>query len=98
MALVAAVVDGKALGTVCIFYTSWIIVHYIASHLYVYYCVPWSPLGIVWSPLIISAPHCTAMRWCVQNGAAITNGMWLALGAFLYNRTRGHTDSPPDPS
>jgi len=67
-------------------YIIWIILHYVASHLYVKFCVPATPFGFFYSAFIISTPHCRAMRWVISNGAASIDNMWLIFGTWLCSR------------
>lgn len=56
--------------------------HYSAVHMYRQWCTPMSTLGFLMSPVMISTPHCTALRWIIHNGAnAITNS-WSLLAGF----------------
>lgn len=64
-------------------YFLWIILHYLASQLYVRYCVPNSLFGFVISPFMVSTPHCQGLRWVVYNAANIINNMWTILGAWI---------------
>ena len=72
----------------CIYVTSkvyvlWILLHYFASHLYVYYCVPKTVVGFIMSPFLIASPQCHSLRWIVYNGANIISNMWVILGTWL---------------
>jgi len=81
---------GKKMITIayCIYVTSnvyvlWILLHYFASHLYVYYCVPKTVVGFIMSPFLIATPQCHSLRWIVYNGANIISNMWVILGTWL---------------
>ena len=64
-------------------YVLWILLHYFASHLYVYYCVPKTLVGFLVSPFLIASPQCHSLRWVVYNGANIISNMWVILGTWL---------------
>jgi hypothetical protein len=66
-------------------YFVWIFMHYMASHLYIQWCVPATILGFVISPFIIPAPHCVGLRWVITNGSNTIIAMWFILGAWLAN-------------
>jgi len=64
-------------------YVVWIILHYVASHLYIYWCTPISITGILMSPFLVPAPHCEALRWMIYHGAIKIQGMWILLGGYV---------------
>jgi hypothetical protein len=70
----------------CSIYLMWVVLHYIASHLYVYFCAPSTIVGFLYSPLIIAAPHCRGLRWVIFNGAISTDNMWLVFGTWLCSK------------
>ena len=61
-------------------YLVWIVLHFVAAHLYVYYCANSS------SPMLVSAPHCRAIRWTIYNGAQSIDTMWIVFGTWLCSR------------
>jgi hypothetical protein len=67
-------------------YLLWILLHYIASHLYIYFCVPQSMYGFLISPFLITTPHCKALRWCIHDGSNIINNMWSLLGNWIISK------------
>jgi hypothetical protein len=70
----------------CGIYIMWILFHYIASHLYIYFCAPSTIIGFIYSPFIIAAPHCKSLRWVIFNGAASVDNMWLVFGTWLCSK------------
>jgi hypothetical protein len=66
----------RALGL----YILWISLHYIASHLYVYFCTFPSIVGFITSPFLVSTPHCVALRWTIANSADKIQSMWVIIG------------------
>lgn len=74
-------------------YFLWVIMHHIASHLYVYRCVPTTLLGIIMSPFnIITSPfnivpaHCYGLRWAIYHGYNSIIAMWTIIGVWLLGR------------
>jgi len=64
-------------------YLLWVLLHYVASHLYINFCVPTTIYGFIMSPFMIPAPHCQGLRWIVYNGSNIITNMWVVLGTWL---------------
>lgn len=67
-------------------YLVWITLHYVGSWIYAYWCAPWGITGFVVSPFYVTAPHCTALRWCITRGAETIIGMWVIIGSWLATR------------
>lgn len=70
----------------CGYYIMWILMHYAAIHLYPEFCAPYTILGFILSPFMISAPHCLAMRWIISEGSMIILAMWLTIGGIIVNK------------
>jgi hypothetical protein len=70
---------------IALLYNTSIIAHYIAAHLYIYFCVPLSFIGFLISPFMALTPHCQAFRWIIYNGGVIINMMWFLIGNWLLN-------------
>jgi hypothetical protein len=64
-------------------YLLWIVLHYMAAHIYVKLCVPTTIIGFIISPFMIATPHCQGLRWIIYNAAAIINNMWILMGAWI---------------
>jgi hypothetical protein len=64
-------------------YFVWIFLHYIASHLYIKFCVPSTIFGFLLSPFMTATPHCQGLRWVIINAANMINNMWVVLGAWI---------------
>ena len=64
-------------------YILWIVIHYISVQLYVKYCVPSSIWGFITSPILVSSPHCKAMRWILHTGANTIDNMWNTIGVWF---------------
>jgi len=67
-------------------YFLWVVIHFVAAQLYVYYCVPLTFMGFIMSPLMVAAPHCSAFRWCIINGANNISTMWVVFGTWLASK------------
>ena len=61
----------------------WILLHFIASHLYSKLCVPLTFTGFLMSPFISPAPHCVALRWAIYNGGNVIIHMWTLLASLF---------------
>jgi|LakMenE18May11ns_1017448.scaffolds.fasta_scaffold9225428_1 hypothetical protein len=67
---------------ICI-YAGWILLHFIASHLYTYLCVPMTWSGFILSPFMVATPHCQGLRWAIYNGGLTIANMWLVFGVWI---------------
>jgi hypothetical protein len=67
-------------------YLLWIFLHFVATHLYVNFCVPKSVMGFIMSPLMVAAPHCYTFRWCITNGANNISTMWVVFGTWIASK------------
>ena len=64
-------------------YFSWISMHYVCTHVYAEYCTPKTIKGLIISPFVVVAPHCTGLRWCITQGANTITTMWGVLGTWV---------------
>jgi len=76
----------KFINNMAGFYLLWISIHFAAAHLYVKYCTPYTIFGFIVSPLINSAPHCVAFRWCISYGSTTITNMWIVFGTWLVSK------------
>jgi hypothetical protein len=76
----------KDIIKICYIYVLWIIVHFVASHLYVRLCTPNTIIGFLLSPLLVTSPHCISLRWLIYNGSLNINNMWVLLGAWIITK------------
>ena len=67
-------------------YIMWIFAHYIASHMYIWFCVPATLIGFITAPFLIPAPHCQAIRWTIYTGGEKILAMWVLIGTWIFNR------------
>ena len=67
-------------------YAGWISTHYVASHLYTKICTPLSIKGFIASAFNTATPHCTALRWCVYQGANTITNMWIMVGLWVVSK------------
>ena len=66
-----------------VIYFIWIVLHFVCSHLYSNYCVPYNWLGFLISPFVANMPHCQAFRWIIYNGGNVIVTMWITLGTWF---------------
>ncbi len=66
-----------------IIYGAWIIVHHVASNLYVKLCTPNTILGFIVSPLMVNTPQCVGLRWVVVHGSSAISTMWTMAGLWI---------------
>lgn len=66
-------------------YISWIVLHYVAAHLYVRVCVQATIMGFILSPFLVPSPHCQALRWAIYNGGNNIIAMWAFIGIWAMN-------------
>ena len=64
-------------------YGSWIGIHAAAANAYPYFCASTTLTGLLTSPFMVPAPHCRALLWCVNSGAAGIDAMWLTFGTWI---------------
>jgi hypothetical protein len=64
-------------------YLTWIGLHYVASHLYIHWCVPATLTGLLMSPFLVPAPHCFGLRWLIYHGGNSIIVMWSFIGIWL---------------
>jgi hypothetical protein len=70
----------------CSIYMMWILLHYVSAHLYTYFCAPSTIVGFIYSPFVIAAPHCRALRWVIFNGSVSIDNMWIVFGTWLCSK------------
>jgi hypothetical protein len=64
-------------------YLMWIVAHYFAPKLYIYFCVPSTIVGFMLSPFASSMPHCIALRWIINVSSESIKSMWVVFGNWL---------------
>jgi len=69
-----------------LFYLAWTTAHHVSPHLYTYFCTPNTLWGIIASPFMVSAPHCTGLRWAIFEGGNTINAMWFSITAYLTSK------------
>jgi|SaaInlV_130m_DNA_3_1039695.scaffolds.fasta_scaffold07407_3 hypothetical protein len=67
-------------------YLLWIITHYIASHLYIHWCVPATIMGLIMSPFMAASPHCYGLRWIITTGGTSIVVMWSLVGTWMLTK------------
>lgn len=61
---------------------AWTAVHHTAVNIYQYSCAPRSFSGFAMSALMISTPHCNALRWIMNLGASSIINTWTIMGSL----------------
>ena len=64
-------------------YGLWLLLHYGAARAYPYYCTPSGIAGFIATPLLVAAPHCTGLRWCIASGADAIATMWIVAATWI---------------
>ena len=64
-------------------YVLWVLVHYVAAHIYIRFCTPATFMGFILSPFMAAAPHCQALRWGLYNGGNSIISMWVTIGLWF---------------
>jgi hypothetical protein len=72
----------RFINRTCLIYMAWIVLHFGASNLYNYFCVPLTVKGLLLSPFMTSTPQCTAIRWTINQGASQISTMWVILASM----------------
>ena len=66
-----------------LFYSGWVIIHYVSSQLYNHFCAPNVWYGIFISPFLSVTPHCNAFRWIITEAGNVFNAMWVGIGSWI---------------
>lgn len=75
-------------------YMLWVILHYIAAHLYKNHCAPSGVWGFLLSPLMASTPYCTGLVWILQNSVIKFMAIWTIVGSWIsYNLNHNEIQS-----
>ena len=70
-------------------YLFWIMVHFVISNSYGYVCTPKSGIGLLTSPIRVSAPHCKGLRWAFETSGQAVDNMWVVLATWITNKMVG---------
>jgi len=76
----------KEANTIIFFYSTWIFLHYLSSHVYTYICTPSTIVGFLYSPFMVATPHCQAIRWVLHESSNVINTMWITMGTYLTSK------------
>lgn len=63
-------------------YILWIIIHYITTNAYTYFCTPNNFWGLVKSPFMVLTPQCYTIDWISRKSRDIINEMWIIIGIW----------------
>ena len=69
-----------------VIYFIWVFIQYISIYLYKRFCTPYTIIGILLSPLLISSPHCKALRRAIYTGANTLDSMWVLFGIWISSK------------
>lgn len=64
-------------------YLLWVFIHFVSTNLYAYHCTHLSFYGLMRTPFLVVAPHCTALNWIINWTHGNIKNMWLTLGSWL---------------
>ena len=64
-------------------YLLWVFIHFVSANLYSYHCTHLSFYGLLSTPFLVVAPHCTALNWTINWTHGAIKNMWLTLGSWL---------------
>lgn len=64
------------------FYLAWATAHHVSPHLYTYFCTPNTLFGVLASPFMATAPHCSGLRWVIYEGGNTINMMWISFAGY----------------
>ena len=67
-------------------YFFWIMLHYVVSNSYGYFCTPISTYGFLTTPILVSSPHCKALRWAHEISGTTIDNMWIIFGTWISNK------------
>ena len=80
------------------FYLFWILMHYISTNLYTYFCTPLSFVGFLASPFMAVSPHCKGLHWLFNVSVSTIGQMWMIFGIWLSAKLTGFFEGVPPPS
>jgi hypothetical protein len=64
-------------------YVLWILVNFIAAHVYIRHCVGSTALDIAVSVFYVSSPYCQGVSWLIYTGSRQIAYIWMVLGTYL---------------
>ena len=67
-------------------YTIWVILHYIAAHLYVKHCAQSGLIGFFTSTFHTTTCYCQGLSWLIYTGSRQVLAMWITIGTFFSQR------------
>jgi hypothetical protein len=81
----------------CWTYMVCVLLHFIAVHAYIKYCVGDKWYHLFHSMFYVSSPYCQGISWAIYYGSRKIQTMWFILGTFLSNRLFSYIFSPYKP-
>ena len=76
-------------------YILWILLHFIASHVYIDHCVGSSWKDIFISVFYVSSPYCQGVSWLIYNGSRQIACIWVIFGTYFSTQLLQHLLSKP---
>ena len=64
-------------------YTSWIGMHYAASHIYSNYCTNLSIYGFITTPFVATNPVCKGLSWFIYESSNSITNMFLLVSTTV---------------
>ncbi len=81
----------KQIPNEAIVYIISFIVHYIAPHLYVHFCVPYTISGFFLSQFMVITPQCQCIRWSLSVSSYLLNNMWILIATMILMKVAEYT-------
>ena len=76
-------------------YILWILLHFVASHIYIDHCVGnyWKDIFV--SVFYVSSPYCQGVSWVIYNGSRQIAYIWVIFGTYLSTQLLHNLFSKP---
>ena len=68
---------------IVIFYFVNISVYYAASILHTKWCTPPTCIGFLFSPFMVTTPHCVSFQWIIYFGGNYLRNTWIMIGTYM---------------
>jgi len=81
----------KKIPNEAIVYIISFIVHFIAPHLYVHFCVPDTISGFFLSQFMVITPQCQCIRWSLSVSSYLLNNMWILIATMILMKIAEYT-------
>ena len=81
----------KKIPNEAIVYMISFLIHYIAPHLYVHFCVPYTVSGFFLSQFMVITPQCQCIRWSLSVSSYLLNNMWILIATMILMKVAEYT-------